>query len=148
MKKIAQLSLIIALSLMAIACTSDEDDDLLEIVYDEELYEDGVIDPSSKYRFILSDDGILNIRLKGDVGEIKVSGIGNYITIENDEYIEKLTIQGDTNIVDEDVLNVTIDTITIAGSDNIILISECTEWTATGENNSAPVALNCDTSEP
>ena len=145
--KIAQLPLIIALSFLAIACTSDEDDELLEIEYSEEEFADGVVDPSSKYAFSLSDDGVTNIVLKGEIGEITIAGSLNWIVIEEDTYIERLTILGDTNMIEEDGLDVTIEVVKIVGDGNAIYISDCIEWSATGEGNEAPIALNCDTSE-
>ena len=147
MMKIVQLPLIIALSFLAVACTSDEDDELLEIEYSEEEFPDGVVDPSSRYAFTLSDDGVTNIVLKGEIGEITIAGSLNWIVIEEDTYIERLTILGDTNMIEEDGLNVTIEVVKIVGDGNAIYVSECIEWSATGEGNAAPIALNCDTSE-
>ncbi len=146
--KIAQLSQIVLLSVLAMGCTSDEEDELLEVVYSEEEFPDGIVNASSKYRFILSDDHKLNIHLEGEIGEIKISGIGNYVTIEDDKYIEKLTIQGDTNIVDEGILDVTIESIIIAGNENMIIITACGEWSSTSDTNFALGADDCDTNQP
>ncbi len=145
--KFVKFPLIIVFSLLALACTPDDDDELLEVIYSEEAFPNGEVDPSDKYAFTLSDDQITNITLKGDLGEITISGSNNYIVIEEDTYIEKLTILGDINIVEEDNLNITIETIKVAGDNNMIYISECVDWTATGEGNVAPIAINCDTGE-
>ena len=145
--KIAQLPLIVLLSVLAMGCTSDEEDELLEVVYDEELYEDGEIDPSSKYAFSLLDDRITNITLKGDLGEIYIEGGYNRIEIEKDTHIEELTIIGEWNVVNEG-FGVTIDDILIIGHDNEVRITACIKWDATGDTNSAPGADACDTSQP
>jgi len=147
MMKIVQLPLIIALSFLAIACTSDEDDELLEVVYDEELHEDGIVDPSSKYAFTLEGDYETDIILKGDIGEVIIEGTYNWIVIEKDTHIEKLTITGEWNTVAEGDHGVTIDEIKIIGNDNDVRISKCVNWTANGERNEAPGADDCDTSD-
>ncbi len=145
MMKIFKLPVIMAFSLLAIACTGDEDEELVEVV----LGESGLVetfDPDDKYEFYLTGSGNF-ITLKGDIAEISISGEGNQVIIEEDSYIEKLTITGSNNAVEQaDDLSVTIETITISSDSNVIIISEYIELVDAGDGNQVALTLSDDIS--
>ncbi len=142
-----KLPLIVFMSLLIMACTSDEDEELVDVVFAESAQLE-TIDPNDKYAFSLMGDSNI-ITLKGDLGEIAITGESNWVIIEEDTYIEKLTITGGSNTVEQsDDLSVTIEAIKITSDSNIITISEYLELDDAGEDNQVASTLSGETLEP
>lgn len=127
------------LSLLTSACvveigSSDSDEDVLDYMFEESSKEE-VLNPSSKYDFTLMG-GSNKITLKGNIGKILITGSYNYVIIEDDTHIEKLSITGLHNILaQDDDLSLYIETLELAGDHNFISISEYKNLTDTGVDN-------------
>lgn len=120
--------------LLATACTTDKDDDLVNIVFSESGASE-TIDSGDKYTLSIMGDGNI-ITVKGDLAAITITGEGNWLIIEEDNYIEKLTLTGDGNIVGQsENLSVTIQSITITSDSNTVTVSEYIELDDVGEDN-------------
>ena len=127
------------LSLLTSACvvelgSSSSDDEILDYLFEESSKEE-VIDPPSEYDFTLMG-GSNKITLKGNIGKILITGSYNYVIIEEDTHIEKLSITGLHNIVaQEDDLGVFVNIVELAGDNNFISINEYEALTDSGEDN-------------
>ncbi len=131
---VIKVSLIMVMILLATACTTDKDDDLVNIVFSESGASE-TIDSGDKYTLSIMGDGNI-ITVKGDLAAITITGEGNWLIIEEDNYIEKLTLTGDGNIVGQsENLSVTIQSITITSDSNTVTVSEYIELDDVGEDN-------------
>lgn len=130
---------VMTLSLLTSACvveigSGSSSNEVLDYVFEDSAKEE-VLDPSSKYDFTLMGDSN-KITLKGNIGKILITGSYNYVIIEEDVHIEKLSITGLHNILaQEDDLSLYIQTIELAGDNNFISISEYDQLMDTGEDN-------------
>ncbi len=138
-------SLVMIVILLVTACTTDEDE-LVNVVFSETGASE-TIDADDQYTLSIMGDGNI-ITVKGDLAAITITGEGNWLIIEEDSYIEKLTLTGDGNIVGQSgSVSLTVQTITVTSDSNTITVSEYITLEDTGEDNQVSETLSGDVSK-
>lgn len=150
----AILLLIISASLLAckVELTSVEDDDQedkpVPVLVRTMSAEDEAIDHHELYDFELQGDQN-SLLLKGNLRRILIEGSNNEVIITQDTYIERLVINGDSNILSMENNDVVIEEIVIDGDKNYLTFNQCKQLTNLGEDNQIALLENseCNTSQ-
>lgn len=128
-----KMSLLFVLTFLMAGCEVDGDDENEEIVFSSsgEFVE---IDHRDEYDLKITGDEN-TIVLNGDLGEVFIVGSGNKISIEEDSYIEAVTILGDDNTLYEDGIETTLNVIELSGIFNTVSVSEYNYLNDSGRGN-------------
>jgi hypothetical protein len=110
--------------------------------------EDETIDHHELYDFELQGDQN-SLLLKGNLIRILIEGSNNEVIITQDTYIERLVINGDSNILSMENNDVVIEEIVIDGDKNYLTFNQCKQLTNLGEDNQIALLENseCNTSQ-
>lgn len=115
--------------------SAPDDDKTVEDYLIDRDGEEIVFDAPSKYDFTILGDSN-KVTLKGNISKILITGSYNYVTIEEDTYIEVLSITGMHNIVAQDSnLSLFVDRIELSGSSNVLSIDDYEQLVDTGDDN-------------
>lgn len=97
--------LVLPLALLLTACGVEEDDDDVEDIRlmhrDTDDVENGEVDSSKLYDFVLTADDT-EYTLRGELNDVKITGDSNTILFDESLTFDKLVITGTGNTVRED----------------------------------------------
>lgn len=128
-----KLSLLFVFALLLAGCEVDNDDENEQIIFSDSG-EFAEIDDRDEYDLKITGDEN-TIVLKGELGEVFIVGSGNKVSIEEDSYIESVTILGDDNTLYEDGVETTLNVIDLSGIFNTVSVSEFNHLNDTGRGN-------------
>ncbi len=118
--------LALPLTLLLTACGVEEDEDEVEDIRlmhrNTDDVENGVVDSSKRYDFVLTADDT-EYTLRGDLNDIKITGDRNTITLDESLTFDKLVITGSSNVVAESDATVGVGTLIRTGTGNNVTLS-------------------------
>jgi len=118
--------LALPLTLLLTACGVEEDEDEVEDIRlmhrNTDDVENGVVDSSKRYDFVLTADDT-EYTLRGDLNDIKITGDRNTITLDESLTFDKLVITGSSNVVTESDATVGVGTLIRTGTGNDVTLS-------------------------
>jgi len=118
--------LALPLTLLLTACGVEEDEDEVEDIRlmhrNTDDVENGVVDSSKRYDFVLTADDT-EYTLRGDLNDIKITGDRNTITLDESLTFDKLVITGSSNVVTESDATVGVETLIRTGTGNDVTLS-------------------------
>lgn len=117
------------LVLLLTACGVEDDDDDVEDIRlmhrDTDDVENGIVDSSKRYDFVLTADDT-EYTLRGDLNDIKITGDRNVINLDESLTLDKLVITGTGNTVQEEDATIAVGTLIRTGSSNTVTVSTIT----------------------
>jgi hypothetical protein len=139
---ILKVTVFVGLTFVLVACkvelTNVEDDDQEDknvvLVERTKSSETETIDHNELYDFELRGESN-TLFLKANLRRITINGGHNNVTIVEDDFIERLIIDGDGNTFTIESSSVTVDEIIVDGNNNFLEFSSCQALTDTGSDN-------------